>query len=58
VSLLRQVDHLVARDNDLEDSPVDLPVPQLAGALLVHPEVGDVQPVPEVVQYQARIPVV
>ncbi|MBO0802252.1 MAG: hypothetical protein J2P25_04145 [Nocardiopsaceae bacterium] len=41
-------------DDHLEHAPIDLPVAELTGALLVHAEIGDVQPVAQVVEDEAR----
>jgi hypothetical protein len=45
----------VPRHDHLEDAPVDLPVPELQGPSLVHAKVGDVQPVTEVIEHEARL---
>jgi hypothetical protein len=45
VPVLREVPYLLAWHHDLEDAAIHLPVPELQRAPLVHPQVGDVQPV-------------
>src|SRR6202012_639812 len=54
---LGQPGDVVAGQHDLEALPVDLPVPQLAGPGRVAAEVSDMQPVAEIIQYQARLAV-
>jgi hypothetical protein len=55
VAVLGEVPDLLAWHYDLEYATVHLPVPELQRAPLVHAEVGDVQPVAQVVQDQARL---
>jgi hypothetical protein len=45
VAVLGEVANLVARDHDLKDAAVYLPVAELQRAPLIHSQVGDVQPV-------------
>ena len=52
---LGQAGDVAPRHHDLEDLPVDLPVAQLRGACGVPAQIGDVQPVTQVIQHQARL---
>ena len=52
---LDQAGHVVAGHHDLVDLPVDFPVAQLRGLRGVPPQVGDVQPVAEVIEHQAGL---
>ena len=53
-----QAGDLLPRHDDLEDLPVDLPVAQLDGPGRIPAQVGDVKARAEVVEHQARFPVV
>jgi hypothetical protein len=55
VAIFGEVPDLVARHHDLEDTAVYLPVAELQRAPLVHSQVGDVQPVAQVVEHDARL---
>ena len=54
---LREVSDLGARYHNFEDPAVDLPVAELAGPHLIHAEIGDVQPVAEIVKHEAGLAV-
>src|SRR5579859_2256311 len=53
--LLDDVRDLLARGNQLEDAPVNLPVAEPLGQVCVMTEVGDVQPVGQVIQHDAAL---
>ena len=46
--MLGDLGHFLARRDELEDAPVNLPVAELLGLVRVMPQVRDVQPVGEV----------
>ena len=53
--LLAQVVDVLAGDHDLEHAPVHLPEPQPPGQVEVPAQVGDVHPVAQVVEHDARL---